>query len=125
MRVRALAGCLTLTACALFSACASSAEGRRTAVVIDVVNDMIPGSTITVYLVPQTGIERMLGTVIPGSRQELRYQGLPPVGEHRLMARTTGGARIVSNTIIMDGVSGLEWSLASNLVRVTSTRQQL
>jgi hypothetical protein len=122
MRVRALAGWLILTA-GLLSACASSPEGRRTAVVIDVVNDMIPGSTITVYLVPQTGIERMLGTVIPSGRQQLRYQGLPPVGEHRLMARTTSGARIVSNTLVMDGVTGLEWNLASNLVRITSTRQ--
>lgn len=123
MRVRALAGWLILAACALFSACASSPEGRRTAVLIDIVNDLIPGSTITVYLVPETGIERMLGTVIPSSRQQLRYQGLPPVGEHRLMARTTGGARIMSNTLVMDGVTGLEWNVASNLVRVTSTRQ--
>ena len=123
MRLRIMAGWLVLGISAGGAACASSPEARRTAVVIDVVNDLIPGSTLTVYLVPQAGIERMLGTVLPSGRQQLRYQGLPPVGEHRLMARTTGGGRILSNVIVMDGVNGLEWSVGTNLVRVTSTRQ--
>jgi hypothetical protein len=126
MRLQTWAGALALAAAAIFAACAtSSPEGQRTQVMIDVVNDFVPGSPFTVYLVPEAGIERMLGNMTPSSRQQFRYQGLAPVGEYRLVARNNTGGRIVSQTVVLDGVNGLEWRLANNLVRVTSTREPM
>jgi hypothetical protein len=125
MRRHSWAGALGLAAALTFTACATSPEGQRTQVLIDVVNDFVPGSPFTVYLVPEAGIERMLGNMTPSSRQQFRYQGLPPVGEYRLVARNNTGGRIVSQTVVLDGVNGLEWRLANNLVRVTSTREPM
>jgi hypothetical protein len=114
---------LVVAGAALFlAACASAPAGAARTVNIVIENNLIPGGTVTVYLVPQAGIERLLGTVTSSGRQNLTYRGLPPVGEHRLVARTTSGRSIISNTFVMDGVLGLEWSLASNFVRVTATQ---
>jgi hypothetical protein len=106
----------------VLAACASAPAGSGSTVNIIIENNLIPPGSVTIYLVPRGGIERLLGTVTSSGRRNLQYRGLPPVGEHRLFARTIGGQTIASNTFVMDNVVGLEWSLASNLVRVTETR---
>ncbi|MGH7470169.1 MAG: hypothetical protein ACRENP_19660 [Longimicrobiales bacterium] len=106
----------------LVAACATASPGSTSTVDIVIENNLIPPGTVTIYLVPRGGIERLLGTVTSSGRRSLQYRGLPPVGEHRLFARTISGQTISSNTFVMDGVLALEWSLASNFVRITETR---
>ena len=105
----------------LAAGCASAPAGTQSILYVDVSNDMVPPSTVDVYLVPETGIERHLGTITSG-RHNLRYNGLAPVGNHRLAARRTNGSTIWSSTLVLDGVTALQWSLMSNLVRITATR---
>ncbi|MGH7461083.1 MAG: hypothetical protein ACREMA_08650 [Longimicrobiales bacterium] len=105
----------------LVAACASAPGGTTSVVNVHVQNDLIPPGPVTVYLVPESGIERMLGTISSGPRT-LQYTGLPPVGTQRLVARTSNGRNIISSAFVIDGVVALEWSLASNLVRITETR---
>ena len=105
----------------LLAACASAPAGSTSVVNIHVQNDLIPPGPVTVYLVPESGIERMLGTIASGPRT-LQYKGLPPVGTQRLVARTSSGRNVVSSAFVIDGVVALEWSLSSNLVRITETR---
>ena len=111
----------TLMLISALSACAKAPPGAQSTVVIDIRNDLIPPAHVSVYLVPEAGIERLLGTVTSG-RQTLQYRGLAPVGNHRLAARMTSGRAILSNVRVMDGVTGLEWVLMSNFLRVTATR---
>jgi hypothetical protein len=106
----------------LLAGCATSAPGPGASVAIVIENNLIPPGPVTVYLVPRSGIERLLGTAHSSQRSNLVYRGLPPVGEHRLVARTLRGQNILSSTFVMDGVLGLEWSLATNFVRITETK---
>ncbi len=108
----------------LLAACASAPSGSQTQNVVNIhiQNDLIPPGPVTVYLVPESGIERMLGTITSSGQRTLQYKGLPPVGAHRLVARRLSGNNVVSNIFVMDGVLALEWSLASNFVRIVQTR---
>ena len=110
-------------AAVLAGACATAQPGAQSVVNIVVENNTIPSSPVTVYLVPTSGIERMLGTATSSRTTSLEYRGLPAVGTHYLVARPVSGRNIVSNTFLMDGVQALEWSLASNFVRITQTRE--
>ena len=102
--------------------CASTQTGPQTAVDVHIDNNLIPPSMITVYFVPEAGIERMIGTVVPATKKVLQYKGLRPVGEYRLVARGTNNSNVVSNVVVMDNVAALEWSLATNYITVVATR---
>lgn len=119
--VRSRACVLWLMALALLSACASAAKGGP-AVAVTVHNNLIPPTPVSVYMVSQTGQERYLGMIVSGSARTLRYEGLPPVGEYRLLARSeTSSRRVVSNILLMDGVTALEWTLENNFVEIRAT----
>ena len=111
-----------LSAALLTMSCASTQSGPQTAVDVHIDNNLIPPSMITVYFVPEAGIERMIGTVVPATKKVLQYKGLRPVGEYRLVARGTNNSNVVSNVVVMDNVAVLEWSLATNYLTVLATR---
>jgi len=105
----------------LVAGCASGGRGGP-AVRILVNNNLVPPTPVSVYMLSQTGQERYLGMVVSSSTNTVLYQGLPPVGEYRLVARSeTSNRRIVSNIVLMDGVTALEWSLENNLVEIRAT----
>ena len=106
---------------AAIAACATAKPGSQAVVNISVRNDLIPPANIEVYLVPAGGIERLVGTVTSGDHH-LRYTGLAPVGDHYLVARAPSGRFMRSTVLTMDGVTGLSWTLSSNLLRVTATK---
>jgi hypothetical protein len=104
------------------AACASTSEGSaQNQIGVEVRNDLIPASALTVYLVPETGSRRLLGNVSPAETKTLSFQELS-VGQYRLMARTTGGQEIVSNPIVLADAKTLRWTLTSNILTVVEER---
>ena len=105
----------------LLVTCAKAPPGSQSVVIINVRNDLIPPANVQIYLVPRGGIERLVGTITSGNHS-LRYSGLAPVGDHYLVARGPSGRAMTSSIMTMDGVTALEWTLSSNLLRVTATK---
>ena len=103
--------------------CASTQKGPTTSVDVHIENNLIPPSMVTVYFVPEAGIERMIGTVVPATTKVLQYKGLQPVGEYRLVARGTNNSNVVSSVVVMDNVAAIQWSLATNYLQVTAIRE--
>jgi hypothetical protein len=120
MRTGAWLGTLALALVGGGCATGSGTVGAD-AVGVEVRNDLIPSSAITVYVIPESGARRLVGNVSPGQTKRLTFDDFS-VGQYRMMARTTGGAEIVSNPIGLDGVKTIRWSLSSNLLAVTETR---
>jgi hypothetical protein len=104
------------------AACATAKPGTQSVVSISVRNDLIPPANVEIYLVPAGGIERLIGTVTSGDHS-LRYTGLAPKGDYYLIARAPSGRFMRSSVLAMDDVTGLAWTLSSNLLRVTATRE--
>lgn len=105
----------------LLGGCASTANGGGggaaggSAVVVD--NNLIPPTALTVYLVPEAGVRRLLGNVSPSQTRTLTIGTAPP-GQHQLMARTTSGREIESNVVSFGAADTLRWDLTSNIVTV-------
>jgi hypothetical protein len=107
------------------SACASSGTGGGAgggdAVAVTVNNDLVPPSTITVWMVPETGARRRLGTLTPNGTQTFNFSPGVRAMEHRLVAETTGGSDVTSNPFVLDAVSGVRWNVSSP--NVTTQRE--
>jgi len=114
---------IALASTLLTLSCASTQKGPTTAVDVHIENNLIPPSMVTVYFVPEAGIERMIGTVVPSTTKVLQYKGLQPVGEYRLVARGTNNNNVVSSVVVMDNVAVIQWSLATNYLEVVATRR--
>lgn len=111
----AAAACLTIP---LLAGCASAGngEGGGATAAVEVRNDLIPPTALTIYVVPETGgVRRLLGNVGPSQTRVLTIND-PVPGQHRLMARTTLGQEIFSNRINIDIADTLRWDLSSNIV---------
>ena len=120
-RARALAWAAVLLSVTV-AACASTSEGSGlNQIGVEVRNDLVPSSALTIYVVPETGARRLLGSVSPAQTKMLSFQE-GSVGQYRLMARTTGGREIVSNPIILADVRTLRWTLSSNILQVVEER---
>ena len=115
---------LMLAAVLLLGACASNQAGTAGggSFVVRVNNNLVPPIVVTVSLQPAGGPERILGQAWTNRTTDLRYNGLAPQGEYRLVARTTDNRAMASEIMVLDNVAALEWSLQSNLVTVLSTR---
>jgi hypothetical protein len=115
---------LMLTAVLLLSACASSQTGTggRDLFIVRVNNNLVPPIVVTVSLQPASGPERILGQAWTSRVTDLRYTGLAPQGEYRLLARTTDNRVMASEIMVLDDIAAVEWSLQSNLVTVLGTR---
>lgn len=83
---------------------------------VQVNNDLIPSTVVTVWAIPDVGSRQMLGTVSPGDSETLRFDAGTATREYRLRARTTAGAEIVSTPFSLAAGEGVEWSLNSNMV---------
>ncbi len=117
-----LAGTLTLGACATSSQAANRSEQTvaQENVQVQVQNNLVPPIAVTVWIVPRTGVKKMLGSVNPGATSTFDYSStnaLPFV----LEARTTGGTNITSRQFtITAGTDQVAWDLHSNTVSIGS-----
>ena len=106
---------LTLSACAT-SGTAGGGEGAAVAgdaVAVRVNNDVVPPTTITVWMVPETGARRRLGTVTPNGQETFSFAPGIRSMEHRLMAETTEGGDRTTNPFTLVAVSGVRWNVSS------------
>lgn len=85
-------------------------------------NNLIPPATITIYLVPRSGVERELGTIFGSGEQTLRYRGLPLQGEYQLEARADTRS-LTSPILVLTKVLGVDWDLQRNYVQVTKVQE--
>jgi hypothetical protein len=83
-------------------------------ILIRVETDMNPPSSLSIYLVPDGGIRRLLGT-INGSSGTVRIEN-PPIGRYRLLARTDLGREIISDPVIPVMGASLKWDLYTNVI---------
>jgi hypothetical protein len=85
-------------------------------ILIRVENDMNPPSSLSIYLVPEGGIRRLLGTI--NGSGTVRIEN-PPIGRYRLLARTDLGREIISDPVIPVMGASLKWDLYTNVITAT------
>lgn len=107
----ALAGC---------SSAAGSGGGAQPAaggVAIQVTNDIVPPATVTIWMAPETGARRRLGTISPNGQQTFNFSPGIRSMEHRLVAEASGASDMTSNPFILEGVQSVQWNVSSVAVR--------
>jgi hypothetical protein len=106
----------------LLAACGTGARGGSAGepVLVRVNNNLVAPTVISVYLVPEVGGRRLLGTVTPGSQATLRYSGSTIGVNFRLVARTTGGTEIPSTPFSVRQGETVHWDLQSRIATVST-----
>lgn len=107
-----LAGCATVPA---------DPDAPQETLDIRVINNLVPPVTVTIYLVPASGIERNLGEAFSSRATDFRYSGIAPRGQYQLFARATDDRAMASTPIVLDGVQAIEWNMQYNRVTITRT----
>ncbi len=111
------------------AACASGAGGRAGEVSaeaeptgdqisVQITNDIVPGRTVVVWIVPETGGRRRLGSVPPNGRGSFNYLPGARSMDYRLVAEVDGGGRETSYRFALVGVSGVRWELRDPNVKL-------
>lgn len=126
----------TTLLCALFvtAGCATTPETdvttsespgalTETAVSFEVENDLMPPSSLTISLVPQTGARQVLGVVQPSETTVLRFEPRVPAGPYRLVGETTSGTTITSREFVLGNAERVEWDVNLNTIRVLQNEQ--
>jgi hypothetical protein len=110
----------------LVFATAACATGRRgadgEAVQVRVINDLTPPTSLTVWMVPATGVRTMLGTVAPSETKVLRFEQSPVAIQYRLVGEMTAGNPVASRPFSLADVAVLERNLFPNTVTVVEER---
>ncbi len=111
---------LALIAIFLIGGCASTGENSGVAdVQVEVVNDLIPPTSLSIWVVPSIGGRDMLGSVPPGATRTLGYNMVTASGEYRLQGETTAGDEIWSNPFILsESDATVVWDLSANSIVV-------
>lgn len=105
---------------AFAAACATGgapgdSEPRETASV-EVINEIQPPTSVSVYLAGEVGGRSLLGSVDPMSRETLRIRSLRPGASYRLEARTGGGRSIESGLFTLGTGETVTWDLGANVI---------
>ena len=121
--LRRLTVLFLLPALGLLTACATPRAGQdrnagTDAVKIQVRNNTIPGTTVSISAVSESGNRARLGTVLPGAERSFAYRPVGRAVEYRLVAEPTGAraARLVSQPILpSESTNGVvRWELYTN-----------
>ena len=97
---------------------AESPQGGANTVTIRVTNDMIPPTPITVWIIPETGSRRRLGTIEPNQQATFSFSPGIRSMEHRLVAERTGGSDVTTTPFTLDGVLAVRWTTSSAVVNL-------
>jgi len=120
-RALTLAGALAAASCASAgsgSPAADTAQPASDQVTFQVRNDIVPPATITVYIAPETGSRRRLGTIPPNGQDTFSF--LPGIRsmEFRLVAEVSGGQNSQSNPFTLEGATRVTWGASTQVVNV-------
>lgn len=91
-------------------------EAAGDEVTVEIHNDVVPGSTIVVWIVPETGNRQRLGSIPPNGRNTFRYRPVTPSLDHRLVAEVDGASDERSNPFTLVGVSRVRWEVSDRNV---------
>ena len=113
---------LVLAACASSGGGATPEAGAQAPasgqVGIEVNNDLIPPSEVTVWLIPENGGRRRLGSLSPNGRRTFEFAS-PNIGmQYTLEADVSGGQNRSSNPFLLRDVSRVQWNVSEMNVRV-------
>jgi hypothetical protein len=99
------------------SGCAMGGMGAagEGSVAVEVENNLIPPTSLSVYAVPETGARRLIGVVDPSETRTLRFDPVGAAREYRFAAETTSGADIVSNPLVIGANDAVRWDVTANL----------
>ncbi|HET7274912.1 MAG TPA: hypothetical protein VFI91_07010 [Longimicrobiaceae bacterium] len=121
MRITRLMMALSLIAVLAVSGCASAGAGSATEgdLAVRVVNDIIPPTSLTIWMVPTTGGRDMIGVVPPGATRTLDYNLVTASGEYRIQGETTGGEELWSYPFVLsDSDTLVEWDVSANSITI-------
>ena len=111
---------LAVTSCATSSNMEEGEEaaggGDQVSLVID--NDLVPASSVTLYVVPESGGRRRLGSIPGSGRQTFRYTPTAPTMQFRIRAEVNGGNDVQTEPFNLVGISRVEWSTSRTDVRL-------
>ena len=111
---------LATTGCAMMGKRSAEADGVQ----IRVQNNLIPGTSLSVSVLPSVGPRIQVGFVAPSETKNLRFDPGTPAGPYRLFAETTEGAAIASRQFYLATVRAVEWNVSLNTVRLLETIAQ-
>jgi hypothetical protein len=101
------------------SACATvhrSPAGGAGDLVVHVENNMAPPGAVDVWLLPQGGDERALGSTPATSAKIWRLRDMRTTARYRLMARREDSATVISRPFDLGPLEVVRWDIALNVV---------
>lgn len=90
------------------------AGGTGHVIAIEVENDLVPRSPVTVRLLSNDRPVRVLGTVSAGNTREFRYREDLLTGVYRLVAEVNQGQALPSRTFTLYPRAHVFWSINNN-----------
>ena len=87
-------------------------------IAVTVTNAVVPPAAITLWIVPQTGSRRRLGTIQPNQQGTFNFTPTVPAIEHTLQAEHVGGGQTTSNPFVLSGVTRVTWQTSSPVVNL-------
>lgn len=108
----------------LVAACASGARGRTSAsdVLVEVTNDLVPPTAVTVRVVSSSGRRSVVGGVAPSETRTLRYSESSYPGRFTLLADPSTGREVSSASFALFAGAHVVWSLRTNTLNVIAER---
>lgn len=122
MRGRQLLGAaaMVLLGAALSGCGSASRQAGSGGAVVEVHNNLIPPTPLTVTLLPQSEAPRLLGTVAPSATEQFTVTPPAATGTYRLRGSTPGGRELVSQPFAAGAGETVRWDVQANFVHVRS-----
>ena len=96
----------------------AAGSGATGGITVTVTNAVVPPAAITLWMVPQTGSRRRLGTIQPNQQGTFTFAPTVPAIEHTLQAEHVGGGQTTSNPFVLSGVTRVTWQTSSPVVNL-------
>ena len=109
---------LVLSACATGRGAQGSATGEET-IAVQVNNNLVPSTTVSVSAITEQGVRTLLGSVLPGAEQAFTFRPMSEFGAYHLVADPPGPGRVIvsrSLPISPAPTAAVEWRLSTNHV---------
>lgn len=123
--MNALRSLAALAVVALATACGSAGEAGMSeaspqhGVAVEVENNLVPPTSLTVWIISDAGGRQMLGSVSPRDTNVLDADIGRLGSEYRLVGETTAGNEVASRPfVITESTATVTWDLTANTIVV-------